>query len=180
LADRGGNLDERAVFELERSPKLRPPPISFRRTGSSLVSPDVDHHLHDGTLRAMGARMHEVAVCRQLLEQVAALALRHPKAAARRVVVEVGALAEIEPQRMMKTFSVLRPATVAHGATLALEFWSPRMRCGECGAELEDPARGGRCPECRQSRTLLVNADEFLLKRVEFLESGLDRARAVG
>jgi hydrogenase nickel incorporation protein HypA/HybF len=151
--------------------------ISFRRTGSN---PSIDHHLHDGTSRAMGARMHEAAVCRQLLEQVAALALRHPKAAARRVVVEVGPLAEIEPERMMKTFSVLRRATVAHGATLALEFLPPRMRCGECGAELKDPTRGGRCPECGQNRTLLLNADELLLKRVEFLESRLDRPRAVG
>jgi hypothetical protein len=31
------------------------------------LEPGLDHHLHDGTLHAMGARMHEVAVCRRLL-----------------------------------------------------------------------------------------------------------------
>jgi len=75
---------------------------------------------------------------------------------------------------------MLRRATVADGPTLALEFLPPRMRCGECGAELTSWTHGGSCPECGQSRALLVNADELLLKRVEFFEARLDRARDVG
>lgn len=116
--------------------------------------------------------MDEMVICKELLGHVAELARTYRASAARHVVVGVGPLAEVEPAHLMAAFSMLSPATVASGATLAVEAAPLRMRCGECGSERDQPPPERPCPECGQSRSVLWNADELQLKLVELARSG--------
>lgn len=120
----------------------------------------------------MKSTMNEMVICTELLGHVAQLARAHRAAAACRVVVGVGPLAEVEPARLMAAFSALSAATVASGATLAVEAAPLRMRCGECGSERDQAHPDRPCPECGQNRSVLLNADELQLKLVELAGSG--------
>jgi hydrogenase nickel incorporation protein HypA/HybF len=114
--------------------------------------------------------MHEIAVCRELLGHLAMLASAHSAVLARRVVVEIGPLSEVDPTRLIEAFSILRTQTVADRATLDVEALPLRMRCGECGCELRTQDECA-CPECGQDRSVFVNADGLELRLVEFDEA---------
>lgn len=79
------------------------------------------------------ADMDEIAVCRELPGHLALLASVHPAVLARRVVLEIGPLSEVDPTLLVEAFSTLRAQTVADRATLDVEALPLRMRCGECG-----------------------------------------------
>jgi len=116
------------------------------------------------------ADMHEIAVCTELLGHLAVLASPHRPALARRVVLEIGPLSEVDPTLLIEAFSILRAQTVADRATLAVEALPLRMRCGECGCE-PGPPQGCACPECGQDRSVLMNGDGLELRLVEFGEA---------
>jgi len=117
----------------------------------------------------MAADMHEIAVCRELLGHLAVLASAHQVALARRVVLEIGPLSEVDPTRLIEAFSILRSQTVADRAALDVAALAPRMRCGECGCDFRPPG-AGVCPECGQDRSVLMNGDGLELRFVEFAE----------
>jgi hydrogenase nickel incorporation protein HypA/HybF len=119
--------------------------------------------------------MHELAVCRELLGHLAVLARAHPATVARRVVVEMGPLSEVDPTRLIEAFSILSSETVARQATLAVETLPLRMRCGECGCQLGRALAGCVCPECGQDRSVLENGDGLELRLVEFAEAPRER-----
>jgi hydrogenase nickel insertion protein HypA len=111
--------------------------------------------------------MDEISICRELLSHVEALARAHGAAAARRIVIGLGPLSEIEPRRLLQAFSLLCRRTPAEHARLDVEALPLRTRCGECGIELGGPGGGQLCPHCGQSRSVLMNGEDLKLKLVE-------------
>lgn len=111
--------------------------------------------------------MHELAVCQELLAQVAGIARRHPAASVSRVRVSVGPLSGIEPALLERAYPVACAGTAAEGSVLAIERAAVRVRCRGCGAESTAAANRLLCAACGDWKTELVSGDELLLLSVE-------------
>jgi hydrogenase nickel incorporation protein HypA/HybF len=111
--------------------------------------------------------MHEVAVCRALIEQVEHLATEHSAASVSVIVVRIGPLSGIEEPLLKQAYDIARAGTVAANADLVLESAPLIVHCGECDRETEVAPSRLVCPDCNNWRTTLVSGDELLLARLE-------------
>lgn len=123
--------------------------------------------------------MHELSVCRALLEQVTAIAAEHGGAHVRSIVVRIGPLSGVEPALLHAAYDVARRETVARRARLDVQDDPVRVRCGDCEREHEASVTRLTCPVCGSGHTRLVSGDALLLESVE-LERAPSAADAEG
>ena len=65
-------------------------------------------------------RMHEVSLCRGVLDVVEDERRRQDFAKVRKIVLEIGVLGHVEPEAMLFCFDAVSRGTVAEGATIKL------------------------------------------------------------
>jgi hydrogenase nickel incorporation protein HypA/HybF len=108
--------------------------------------------------------MHELAIAESIVEGVDA---RLGGAVAARVVVEVGALACVEPDAIRFCFSACARGTAVEGATLEIVEIPARARCRGCGAgDVAVDPRIPLCP-CGSADLELVSGDALRVREVE-------------
>lgn len=112
--------------------------------------------------------MHELSLCRGLLQQVDAIAAEHRAEAVSHVTLRIGPLAGVEIPLLENAFRIARQNSVAAHATLTIEATSLHVQCEECGCEETVPMTDLRCPRCRSTETRLLSGDELLLVSVSF------------
>ncbi len=118
--------------------------------------------------------MHELAVCRSMLSQVARIAARHRARAVTRISVRIGPLSGVEPDLLSQAFPFAAAGTVAEHAALVIDARPVRVHCEACGHEAETGPRNLTCPRCGDGRTRLLSGDELLLAEVELLHQATD------
>lgn len=111
--------------------------------------------------------MHELSVCQALLAQVAEIAAQRGASAVERIVIEVGALAGVEPALLTQAFTVLRAGSCAAEAELSIGLIPVTIRCLGCGAQSHTAANRLVCALCGGYRTQIIAGDELRLRRVE-------------
>ena len=112
--------------------------------------------------------MHELSICRGLLQQVAAIAATHQQTQVSRIQLRIGPLAGIEPQLLLQAFAIARQGSVAEQAELSIEAAPLIVHCPDCGQD--PPASLPRlgCGHCGQQQTRLKSGDELLLLSIAF------------
>ncbi|MBL8658951.1 MAG: hydrogenase maturation nickel metallochaperone HypA [Rhodospirillales bacterium] len=123
--------------------------------------------------------MHELAVCRSLLAEVAGLAGRNGADAVISITVGIGPLSGVEPGLLRRAFSLVRCGTIAQGAALRFETPPIRVRCRTCAGVSTAAANRLLCAHCGDWRTELISGDELILMSVE-LECGTDGRNGEG
>lgn len=92
--------------------------------------------------------MHELALSESilalLLEQSQAAHLTHIT----RVVLEIGALAGVEPEALRFCFDAVTRNSPAEGATLHIDWRAAAGTCGQCGKAFPLPNFMTPCPGC--------------------------------
>jgi len=111
--------------------------------------------------------MHELSVCRGLIEQVARVAREHGGQRVVSVTVRIGPLSGVEAQLLRSAYPLASVGTIAQTATLIIEQLPVRVRCLECGAQSEVETTRLVCAACGTSRVQLLCGDELLLASVE-------------
>jgi hydrogenase nickel incorporation protein HypA/HybF len=110
--------------------------------------------------------MHELSVCRALLDQVIDIARQRGAAAVERITIEVGPLCGTEPHLLSSAFAVMR-----HGVTAAAELTikcSPvSIRCTECGEISRTAPNRLVCGVCGGWRIQVLSGDEMRLMSLE-------------
>lgn len=110
--------------------------------------------------------MHELSLCRALLNLVEPIARQHG-APVTRVVLRIGPLSGAEPELLLRAFPQAAAGTCAEGAVLDLQSTPLRVRCLVCGAETDAAINRLACTACGATRTQLLSGDELDLLRVE-------------
>ena len=117
--------------------------------------------------------MHELAICRALLERVEhhvhALASESPVARVRALRLEIGCLANIEIDALEFCFGAVARGTCAEGATLEIRRSPGRAWCTECAAEIPVESHLDPCPDCGSGMLVPCGGDQMLLKGMEVL-----------
>jgi hydrogenase nickel incorporation protein HypA/HybF len=115
--------------------------------------------------------MHELAVCQELMRQVATLAQERLAERVTSIVVRVGPLSGVESSLLASAFQIARAGTVAADARLLVETAPVRVHCSMCGAVTEAAANRLLCSACDSWRTEVASGDELLLVSVELEKS---------
>jgi hydrogenase nickel incorporation protein HypA/HybF len=108
--------------------------------------------------------MHELAIAESIVEAVGE---RLAGARVTRVVVEVGALACVEPDAIRFCFAACARGTVVDGAALEIVEIAARARCRTCGAAgVAVDARIPLCP-CGSADLDIVDGGQLRVRAVE-------------
>jgi hydrogenase nickel incorporation protein HypA/HybF len=110
--------------------------------------------------------MHELSICRAMLEQVLGVARAHG-ATVQTVVLRVGPLSGTEPALLVHAYPIAAAGTAAAGSDLVIEMADVRVRCRQCGAETAATVNHLVCGDCGDWHTDLAGGDELLLLRVD-------------
>ena len=123
--------------------------------------------------------MHELSVCRALMDELEAVADRHRSRRVVRIHLRVGPLSGIEPALLRGAFSVASAGTCAEGAVLAVDVAPLRVECESCSAQTDATLSRLTCGACGAWRTRLISGDELTLSSVELLsDAAADPAEA--
>ena len=115
--------------------------------------------------------MHELAICRSVLQQVLAAALPHDMRAIGRITLRIGPLSGVEPDLLRAAFSLVAAGTPCEGATIAIENMPVLVRCKSCGTTSVVRPNRLLCGDCGEWRVALVSGDEMLLASIEVCDA---------
>jgi hydrogenase nickel incorporation protein HypA/HybF len=115
--------------------------------------------------------MHELAICRSLLQQVLAAAPLHDMRAIGRITLRIGPLSGVEPDLLRAGFPLVAAGTPCEGAIIAIETMSVLVRCKSCGATSVVRPNRLLCGDCGEWRVALVSGDEMLLASIELCDA---------
>ncbi|MCW8807154.1 MAG: hydrogenase maturation nickel metallochaperone HypA [Rhodanobacter sp.] len=113
--------------------------------------------------------MHELSICRALLDQVEAVAAEYGVQRVASITVSVGPLSGVEPDLLQAAYPLASAGTLAEGAVLKILRSPLRVHCDQCGTETAATVNRLVCGACGNWRTILVSGDELLLTDVELM-----------
>lgn len=114
--------------------------------------------------------MHELSICRGLLEQLGDIARHYRQPTIRRITLRIGPLAGVEPALLQQAFAVAKRESIAAGAELHIEEAPLCVYCPDCQSIQPTRLPQLSCPVCGSEATRLHSGDELLLVSVSFPE----------
>lgn len=111
--------------------------------------------------------MHEIALCRSVIETVREQAAIHSFDKVLVVRLEIGVLSHVEAEAMIFAFDVVARGTVAEGARLEVSQPPGRALCGACAAEVTLSRRFDPCPCCGGRDLTVIDGDKMRVRDLE-------------
>lgn len=112
--------------------------------------------------------MHELSLCRNLLEMVLQEAARNQASRVLQVEVELGELQGIAAEQLRYHFDLLKVGTVAAEASLQVAIVPARAACPVCNTQFPTTA-GFTCPNCSQEDAQLISGLEVRVKSLRIV-----------
>ncbi|WP_018610609.1 hydrogenase maturation nickel metallochaperone HypA [Uliginosibacterium gangwonense] len=111
--------------------------------------------------------MHEVSLVESVLELIEDSARSNGVTRVKKVVLEIGQLANVEPEAMSFCFEAVTRGSIAEGAILEM-LASPGLAwCMSCQRSVEIPSRNASCPECGGYTLQVTGGAEMRVKSIE-------------
>ena len=111
--------------------------------------------------------MHEMAISESIVGILEAEAARQSYARVKKVWLEIGPLAGIEPEALRFTFDVVTRGTLAENAALEIVPTEARAWCLPCEASVIIRQRYDACPQCGGYQLQMTSGDEMRIKELE-------------
>ena len=111
--------------------------------------------------------MHEVSICEGILGVIEDQARTHGFTAVRRITLEIGAFAGVDPDALRFGFDAVMRSTLAEGAQLEIVGLPGRALCYDCRQTVTLADRLAPCPICGGERLLPEGGDEMRIKNLE-------------
>lgn len=111
--------------------------------------------------------MHELAVCQDIISQVATIARDNHAIAVDVIALQIGPLSGIEIPLLASAFTIASAGTVAEEAELKIEAMPIRVRCHACHTESVVNQNRLLCKQCGDWQTQLISGDEMILRQIE-------------
>ena len=116
--------------------------------------------------------MHELSICRALINQVTKVADENNADRVISIRVAIGPLSGVEPQLLEQAYPIAATGYIAEDAELILDLLPVRVRCASCAHETEATPNRLICANCGDWHTTIVSGDELLLMSVELSTGG--------
>lgn len=111
--------------------------------------------------------MHELTICDNLIDMLAAERRKRRFTAVTRLKIEIGRLSCLDPEALRYAFDISVRDTFMHGATLEIERPRGRATCLDCGTAVEVDTRLDACPHCGGVRLDPAGGDQMRLIEME-------------
>jgi hydrogenase nickel incorporation protein HypA/HybF len=111
--------------------------------------------------------MHEMALAESMLEIVEATARRHRAERVLAVRLEIGALAQVEPEALKFCFDAVTRGSLAERARLEIETAPGAAWCLPCGETVALAALGAPCPRCGGYQLAVSQGEAMRLMDIE-------------
>jgi hydrogenase nickel incorporation protein HypA/HybF len=111
--------------------------------------------------------LHELALARAVIEQLAEAAEYHDFTRVVRVKLAIGALAHVEPEALAYAFDVAAAGTLAAGAALEIERVGGAAHCLGCGRNVAIRGRADLCPVCGGARLVITGGEDMKIRELE-------------
>ncbi len=113
--------------------------------------------------------MHELSLAQSMLRIIEESARAQDVGRVRTVVLEIGALAGVEPDAMRFCFESVTRGTIAEGAQLHIIETPGKGWCMACAKPVQLAERYGLCPDCGGTQVAITGGD-----RVRLMELGVE------
>ena len=111
--------------------------------------------------------MHELSLCRAIIERLQQGAEQHGYSRVTGVRLEIGPFAAVDEAALRFAFDVATHHTLAAGAWLEVSRPIATARCRACGKEGEMSQRFDPCPHCGSHDRQLLSGEELRLLDLE-------------
>lgn len=111
--------------------------------------------------------MHEMSLAESVLQIIEDTARAQQFKQVRSVVLEIGALAGVEPEAMRFCFDAVTRGTMAEGAQLDIVETAGRGWCLDCEKTVPLAEQFALCPECGGGRVQITGGSEMRVKELE-------------
>lgn len=111
--------------------------------------------------------MHEMSLAESVLQIIEDAARTQDFRRVRTVVLEIGALAAVEPDAMRFCFDAVTHGSIAEGARLEILDKPGEGWCAECNKTVLLCDRFGLCPECGGAHVEITGGNEMRIKDLE-------------
>ena len=111
--------------------------------------------------------MHEVSLCESLLRLIEQQAAEQHFNQVKRVYLELGALAAVEPEALRLGFDAVMKGSVAEGACLEIIPVPAKAWCDQCKDSVEVKQRFDACDRCQAFPLSITAGEELCLKELE-------------
>lgn len=105
--------------------------------------------------------MHEMSLADSMLSIIEQTAREQSVRRVRAVVLEIGALACVEPDAMRFCFDAVTRGTIAEGAELRIIEKSGEGWCAACAKTVRLTERYGVCPACQGTQVAVTGGDRM-------------------
>lgn len=111
--------------------------------------------------------MHELWLCRQILDIVKQKTQDHLEQRVKRIYLEVGQLAGVDPSALEFSFEVVAQGSVAENAILVVINVPAKALCEQCGRVVDIQAYAETCPTCSSSALTITQGESLRVKSLE-------------
>lgn len=111
--------------------------------------------------------MHEMALAEGMLGIVAETARNNGAARVTRVWLEIGALAQVEPEALRFCFDAVTRGSVAEGSLLEIVNTPGRAWCMPCGESVALARLGEPCPGCGGYQLQVIGGEDMKVREIE-------------
>ena len=115
--------------------------------------------------------MHEMSLCYSLLDTIAVYQRANMDKCVGLVHVKIGPLSGVEPDLLHQAFLTCRTHSIGDQAALQIHTSAIKVRCTLCGKHSRAVVNRSICASCGSWQTELIQGDEFVLQRIEFIPS---------
>ena len=111
--------------------------------------------------------MHELTLCEAILDALDAQKRQHGFSAVRRLRLEIGRFACIDPDALIYAFEVTTRGGWLDGTEVEVLRPPGHARCLDCEADVEIAERFDLCPRCGGARLRVERGDQMRLVDME-------------
>ena len=111
--------------------------------------------------------MHEMSLCEGILQVVEDVAARDGFSSVKRVRLEIGKFAGVEPDALRFGFDVVMRGSIADGAALEILECPGEAFCFDCCENVTIEGRLDPCPKCGGARLTPTGGDQMKIKDLE-------------
>lgn len=111
--------------------------------------------------------MHEMSIAEGLIQLLEEQAQSQQFSKVKRLWLEIGPLAAVEPQALQFCFEAVTRDSLAEGAVLEIIVLPGRAWCMGCNASVPIRQRYDSCPLCGSHHLQVTQGDELRVKELE-------------
>jgi hydrogenase nickel incorporation protein HypA/HybF len=111
--------------------------------------------------------MHEMSIAQGLLHILEAQANVQSYRQVKKIWLEIGPLAVVEPASLLFCFDAVARNTLAEGAILEIIALPGYALCQQCGETVQVSQRYDACIKCGSYRLTVTQGDELRIKSLE-------------